>query len=114
MTPVPKITTVANMTFQAFTNLNPKLAPVEPPRAQYYQNPGKDVLSVRSLDLLSRIKSGNATVTVDSVSNTVTVAVQKGEATEAYEDSQNTSNVVTVAAGKTFVFDDTDKIGAIE
>ena len=78
-----------------------------------YENVGGNALTVNTLDLITAINRSWANISVDPVAKTVTVTVQKGSVTVGYEDLQNTSNVVTVDAGKQFVFDDTTRTGTI-
>jgi hypothetical protein len=80
----------------------------------HYENTIQVPLSVRSFDLLTISNRGIVTVTVDQKKQLVTVTVENGNVNEGYEDMQNNSNVVTVNAGQTFVFDDTNKIGSIQ
>ncbi len=80
----------------------------------HYENTGRVPVSIKALDVVTFITSGFATITVDPKTQKVTVAVDHGTAKEGYEDLQNTSNVVTVTAGQTFVFDQTNKIGTVE
>jgi hypothetical protein len=79
-----------------------------------YENTIQVPVSVKSFGLITLITKGIVTVTVDPKNQKVTVAVVKGIIKEAYEDAQNTSNVLTVNAGQTFVYDETNKIGSIE
>lgn len=80
----------------------------------HYTNASQIPISVRSLDLVTIFGKGEATITVDPTTQTATVTVLKGSVKEGYEDSQNTSNVMTVDAGQTFVFDDVNKVGSIQ
>ena len=79
-----------------------------------YENSIQVPISVKSLDLVTLITKGIATVTVDPNVQTVAVAVKTGIVKEGYEDLQNTSNVVTVSAGQTFVFDETNRTGTVQ
>jgi hypothetical protein len=79
-----------------------------------YENAGSNALTVNTLDLITAINRSWAKISVDPVAKTVEVEVQKGSVTVGYEDLQNTSNVVTVDAGKQFVFDDTSRTGTVE
>jgi hypothetical protein len=78
-----------------------------------YENVGSNALTVNTLDLITAINRSWVQISVDPVAKSVTVTVQKGSITVGYEDLQNTSNVVTVDAGKEFVFDDTSRIGTV-
>jgi hypothetical protein len=78
-----------------------------------YENTVSTPVSVRTLDLVSLLNNGIAKITVDS-DDIVTISVEKGVITEGFEDTQNTSNVVMVKAGQTYVFDDTIKDGTVE
>lgn len=79
-----------------------------------YQNTGKSAMTVQTFGLITSINYGIITINLNKDTHTITVDVEKGSATEGYEDSQNNSNVVTVNAGQQFVFDDTTQAGAIE
>jgi len=79
-----------------------------------YANTIQTPISVRSLDLLSVITKGKAIITVDQKKQIVTVAVVQGSVKEAYQDLQQTNNVMNLNQGQTFVFDETNKIGTIQ
>lgn len=79
-----------------------------------YANTIKVPVSVKSFDLVTLLTSGIMTSTVDEKNQTVTIAVVKGNVHEAYEDSQNNSNVLMVNSGQTFVFDEVNKVGTIQ
>ncbi|HSX09156.1 MAG TPA: hypothetical protein VLF93_03320 [Candidatus Saccharimonadales bacterium] len=79
-----------------------------------YENTGDNALTVNALDLIATINRAWVAISVDPDAGTVTIDVQKGATTIGYEDSQNTSQVVQVTAGKEFVFDDTTRTGSSE
>jgi hypothetical protein len=79
-----------------------------------YENTIQVPISVKSLDLVTLIIKGIVTITVNQKNQSVAVAVIKGNVKEGYEDLQNTSNVLTVNAGQTFVFDETNRVGSVE
>jgi hypothetical protein len=79
-----------------------------------YQNTIQVPVSIKSLDLVTLVNKGIVSLSVDPQKQIVTLSVKKGTAKEGYEDLQNTTNVVTVTAGQTFVFDETNKIGTIQ
>lgn len=80
----------------------------------HYENTLQVPVSVKSLDLVTIITNGFVTLTVDPKKQTVSVTVEKGIVREGYKDLQNTSNVVTVNPGQTFLFDETNRIGTIQ
>ena len=80
----------------------------------HYENTIQVPISIKSFDLATIIIKGFVTLSADPKNQTVSVSVEKGSVKEGYEDSQNTSNVVTVNPGQTFVFDETNKIGTIQ
>lgn len=79
-----------------------------------YQNTGQNALSVDTQNLITGIDRGTAEIVIDKKTNSITVTVEKGVVTEGYEDSSDTSNVVSVAAGQQFIFDDTALAGTVE
>ncbi len=70
-------------------------------------------LGVRSLSLLSQIATGSATISVDKKLQTVTIEVNQGEVTVAYNDADFVSQVKTISKGNKFIFDDETKKGKI-
>ena len=70
-------------------------------------------VSVRALHLLVTLTSGDMSVSLASESGRVTVAVNKGVATTAYNSSANLSTVNTVNAGESFSFDDNSLEGEV-
>lgn len=62
-------------------------------------------VSIRSRHLLIK-NDGNVTVTVDELKPIITVSVNSGSATFAYNNKDNISNVLTVGSGKTLIFND--------
>lgn len=62
-------------------------------------------VSVRSRHLLIK-NDGDITVTVDGLKPIITVLVNSGSATFAYNDKNNISNVLTIEAGKILTFND--------
>jgi hypothetical protein len=79
-----------------------------------FQSTGQNALTVRTLDLITSVNNAWAVISVDPKAKTVTVTVQRGSVTEAYEDSGDNSNVVTVNSGSEFVFDDNALQGTVE
>jgi hypothetical protein len=80
----------------------------------HYVNTIHVPVSIRSFDLVTIINEGIISLSVDPKTQTIAVTVEKGTVREGYEDLQNTSTVVTVNAGQTFLFDETNKIGTIQ
>jgi len=79
-----------------------------------YTKTGAVPVSIRSMDLLVTLIDGVSTLSVDMADDSVSVTVEKGSLTAAYNDSQNTSNLTTVNAGDTFVFNDDTLEGSIQ
>lgn len=73
--------------------------------ATYTATKSNTPLSIRSLDLLTRIENGTSTITIAGDDNTITVQVQSGQAIEAYDDTNYVSHVVTISEGQQFIFD---------
>jgi hypothetical protein len=79
-----------------------------------YHDSATNSLSVETLSLLTAMKSGMMTVSVNKTLDTAAITVTSGAATEAYNDSNNTSNVIPVAAGHAFLFNDDTLQGTLE
>ena len=79
-----------------------------------YENAGDTALTVKALDLIATVNRAWVNVTVDNDAETVTVYVQKGTMTIGYEDSKNTSQVVTLNTGQELVFDDSTRTEEVE
>jgi hypothetical protein len=75
---------------------------------------GKVPVSVRAQDLLVQQSRGAMNVSVDKDAATVTVRATDGNATAAYTNADNTSVVVPITTGQSFVFDDTSLTGVIQ
>ncbi len=80
----------------------------------HYENTIQVPVSVRSYDLVTIITKGIVTLSVNPKEKVVSVSVEKGIIKEGYEDLQNTSNVVTVNEGQTFLFNETLRTGMIQ
>ncbi|MGI8419208.1 MAG: hypothetical protein ACR2LN_01035 [Candidatus Levyibacteriota bacterium] len=78
-----------------------------------YRTQGKKV-SIESLSLLTTLNEGIMTVSVDQALDTVAIDVKKGNTTEAYNDSDNRSNVLPVTSGHTFLFNDDTLTESVE
>ncbi len=73
-----------------------------------YKKTGDDPLSVRTFGMLIKQESGDITISIDTDNNIVSVAVNSGSITAAFNDSQNVTTKVSVSQGKTLeYFDDT-------
>lgn len=79
-----------------------------------YENSGMTPLSIVTLGLLTKIDHGIASITVNQNTNTVAVTVLNGSVTEAYEDANNTSNVVPVSSESNFYFDNNAQQGTLQ
>jgi hypothetical protein len=72
-----------------------------------YNNDVKSNLSVTSLSLLTSLPQGTMTLNVNSDQDTILNLLTSGVAQEAYNDTNNNTQVTNLTAGKTFSFDDT-------
>ena len=79
-----------------------------------YGNELQVPVSIRSFDLLTIVTRAVLSYTVDPTNQIVTISVKQGMVREGYEDAQNTSTVMTIKQGQTFVFDEKQKIGTIQ
>lgn len=70
-----------------------------------YTDTGSTPIAIKSMNLLLELADGSINVVPDPIMDTVTISVQKGSATAAFDDSTETSNVVPIPAGTTFEFD---------
>lgn len=71
-------------------------------------------VSVVTNNLLTLANNGLFSITYDPDSSTVLVHVERGSATEGYEDSQNNSNVVQVTQGQTFLYNTKAQQGSLQ
>lgn len=73
-----------------------------------YTKTGTVPFSIRSLHLLVTI-TGEIKLAIDEEEPTITINVNEGKATIAYNDLQNISHVLTIDQGESFVFDDQNR-----
>ncbi|MGH7203177.1 MAG: hypothetical protein ACREHC_01895 [Candidatus Levyibacteriota bacterium] len=78
-----------------------------------YRTSGKAV-SIESLSLLTILHDGMMTVSVDQTVDTARIDVTNGNTTEAFNDSNNLSNVIPVTSGHAFLFSDDTLTGSVE
>jgi hypothetical protein len=78
-----------------------------------YVKTGETPVSVVSLDLLININSGESTVSIDKDTLEITVTVKTGSSTVAFNDADNSTNVVTIDNGNKYTFDENTKTGRI-
>lgn len=71
-------------------------------------------LSIRSHHLLIQQNGGTMTVITDPDTANVSLTVEKGSVTVAYNDSDNVSNVLSIPQGKQFIFHDDVRQGFIK
>jgi len=87
---------------------------VEQPEGEaLYTKTGTVPISVRSLHLLINQNSGIMDVYVDKDLERVRVGMEQGTATVAYNDTDYTSHIVTVAEGTVFSFDDNTRTSIV-
>lgn len=66
-------------------------------------------VSIRALDLLININSGEVSINVDKDKSLVNILVKKGSTAIAYKDLSNNSNVVALVQGKNITFNNNTK-----
>lgn len=66
-------------------------------------------LSIRALDLLTTSTNGQVIISVDKVKSLITLSVVNGSATIAYTDTNNKSQVMTLAVNKKIIFNNNTK-----
>lgn len=71
---------------------------------------GRSPFSVRSLHLLTTIASGSATINLDYKKHLITLRVISGSAKLAYNDTDIVSQVLEISQGKSFRFDDDNRV----
>lgn len=71
-------------------------------------------VSIVTKDLLTVLNNGVFSITYNPDTSTVSVNVERGVATEGYEDTQNNSNVVSLSVGQTFIFNTTTQQGNVQ
>ncbi len=76
-----------------------------------YKRSGNVPFSINAQSLLINHNQGSLTISVDKKNQTTTVMVQNGTAQLAYADTDQTSHVVTVSQGQSFVYDATAQTG---
>ncbi len=76
-----------------------------------YARLGTIPVSIHTLDLLVQIDNGESVIAADKAKQIITVLVEKGSITAAYNNSQNISTLVPVQEGKKFIFHNDTKVG---
>lgn len=66
-------------------------------------------ISVRGLDLLVNIDSGQSSIAVDKTNALVNLFVKSGSVTVAYTDTNSTSHVISIKTGQTITFNNNTK-----
>lgn len=79
-----------------------------------YTNTKNGQLGVVTGNLLIQITSGMCSVTVNTKTNTITIAVASGVSMVAYNDTNYTSHVLTVTGKQTYIFDNLAKTGVLK
>lgn len=111
---VASISALPNSTINFIQTLPENLVIEQNSGSASYRSDGKTPISIRSFDLLTIVQNGMVTVSVDKNQHISTVTVQKGSVTEGFNDTQNLSNVITVAEGYQFIFNNDKKSGFIQ
>ena len=78
-----------------------------------YEKTASYPVSVRILHLLVE-NGGSVTASIDELTGIITVSSDKGGATAAYNDQNNTSNIVKIPEGQKYVFNDDTRQGELE
>ncbi len=79
-----------------------------------YDNSNNGQLGVVVGNLLVQVISGKCSVTVDSKKNTITISVASGNVLAAYNDTNYSSHVQTLAAKQIYIFDNTAQTGVLK
>ena len=79
-----------------------------------YNKNGDIPLSVRALDLLVNIKTGTCSVLVDKDTSNIVVSVSTGLAMIAFNDTNNSTNILTINKGEEYLFNNNTKLGKIK
>lgn len=74
--------------------------------ARFYDKSSSIPLSVRALHLLIDQSAGDLLVSVDPRQRLVNLDIGEGEATAAFNNTQNISQVIKLRAGRSYTFDD--------
>lgn len=80
---------------------------------RYTKLQSKNPFSIRVFHLLVQQNSGILTLRIDDRSELITLSVEKGSVTVAFNDSDNISQVITIAEGNIYTFDDESRSGEI-
>src|ERR1035437_8201592 len=79
-----------------------------------YTKTGENPSSVIALDLLININSGESKILVDKDTAKITITVETGSLTVAFNDTDNNTNVITLNSGDEYIFNDNTRLGAIK
>lgn len=79
----------------------------------YANEEGKN-FSMKSMHLLVQLNEGVIDVSVDKETHFITIDVQKGSITTAFNDLEYKSTVETTEEGQRFVFNDDERVSSIE
>ncbi|HVZ58726.1 MAG TPA: hypothetical protein VG935_03185 [Patescibacteria group bacterium] len=71
-------------------------------------------LSIRALHMLIKQQSGEMTLTVDDTDQTLKLNIASGSAQVAFNDINNVSTVINVAADQTLTYDDPSRTADLE
>ncbi len=78
-----------------------------------YTNTTESPLSVRSSAMIILLKNGSMNISYDEKKQTITVDIQRGTATIAYNNADYVSQVIPLKGGNTFLFDIEERDGEI-
>jgi hypothetical protein len=79
-----------------------------------YTKTGENPSSVIALDLLININSGESKILVDKDTAKITITVETGSLTVAFNDTDNNTNVITLNSGDEYIFNDNTRLGVIK
>lgn len=79
-----------------------------------YNKLGENPTSIIAMDLLININFGKDKILVDTDTSKVTINVQTGSVTVAFNDNDNNANVVLLNSGDKYIFNDKTRTGVIE
>jgi hypothetical protein len=79
-----------------------------------YTKTNDNLLSVRSMHLLTQFKKGSYVIMTNSETHIITIDCQEGSGTVAFNDSQNQTTIKEINAGKQITFDDDNRLLSVK
>lgn len=105
------MTILPNSEIDVIQTLPANIVIAQPQGNVQYSRSGNVPFSVNAQSLLVNHNQGTLTISVDKKTQTTTVMVQNGTAQLAYADTDQTSHVITLSQGQSFVYDATEQTG---